>query len=333
MADLTKITNFSQVTLGTWPTPIESYNLPQIKSLKVKRDDLSCYGRGGAKTRKIEGLLTYMQQQKYQKIITVGGNITNAIFDLLQALKERSLKYKLFIIDDPPAGMQERQKIFSPILQNISLGKNNRIKIFLSVIKQYIKDRKSGIRSCLILPGLSHPSAIIGNALGLIEMAQQLKSSEKKLPHTVYITAATGSTIAGFLLAAAVLKKELGTDINIVGVQVYSGFIKLRTWLFIKWTRYFLGLRANVFFKDININKDYLQGGFGKYNNTIEDKCLEIEQITKIKLDPIFSGKTWLAMEKHWEGIKKDLADDSYPLFWHCGYTPEWKILKKSTQK
>jgi hypothetical protein len=41
--------------LGSWPTPLERLGGPAAAGLWVKRDDLSGWGRGGAKARKDDG--------------------------------------------------------------------------------------------------------------------------------------------------------------------------------------------------------------------------------------------------------------------------------------
>lgn len=57
--DLEKIINFPKLSLGSWPTPSTSINI--ANTFYIKRDDLSGFGRGGIKTRKLEGFMKYLE--------------------------------------------------------------------------------------------------------------------------------------------------------------------------------------------------------------------------------------------------------------------------------
>src|SRR6187431_671703 len=88
--------------LGRWPTPLVEVQARGLPSLLIKRDDLSGWGRGGAKARKIEHLIGHMLARGYTDLVTVAGNVTNLAFDLLPALDHVGIGVHLHIIDDPP---------------------------------------------------------------------------------------------------------------------------------------------------------------------------------------------------------------------------------------
>jgi 1-aminocyclopropane-1-carboxylate deaminase/D-cysteine desulfhydrase-like pyridoxal-dependent ACC family enzyme len=52
--------------------------------------------------------------------------------------------------------------------------------------------------------------------------------------------------------------------------------------------------------------------------------CERVRAETGLSLDPIFGGKTWSAMER---ALSRENAGDREYLYWHCGYTPEWRAL------
>jgi len=72
-----------RVTLGCWPTPLERLCGPAAAGLSVKRDDLSRWGRGGAKARKLEHLMGHLRAEGYTDVVTVTGNVTNLVFDIV----------------------------------------------------------------------------------------------------------------------------------------------------------------------------------------------------------------------------------------------------------
>lgn len=72
--------DFSQVRLGTFPTPL--YKLENLsrelgKDLYIKRDDLTGVALGGNKVRKLEFLLAQAQEQGADTVLTAGGPQSN----------------------------------------------------------------------------------------------------------------------------------------------------------------------------------------------------------------------------------------------------------------
>ena len=98
--------------LADWPTPIDAIAPGGGPCVLVTRDDLSRWGRGGAKARKIEHLIGHMHALGRDELVTVVGNITNLAFDLLPALDRANIRASLYVIDDPPAPAEARERIF-----------------------------------------------------------------------------------------------------------------------------------------------------------------------------------------------------------------------------
>ena len=191
-----------RVNLGSWPTPIQRVTRPGQCDLLVKRDDLSGFGRGGAKTRKLSHLLGHVRASGHGELMAVAGNVTNLAFDLLQASGAFGLRTRLFIVNDPPATPGERAGVFAGVLGSIELLTCGRAEAAAVVLRAYAAAWHAGRKPFLALPGAFHPACVIGNACGFLEMVEQLESQGAPLPRTVFVTAATGTTVAGFLLAA-----------------------------------------------------------------------------------------------------------------------------------
>lgn len=305
--------------LASWPTPIQS----QHGGLWIKRDDLCGFGRGGAKARKIEHVLGHMVAGSRDELITVAGNVTNIAFDLLPALDQAGIRPNILIADDPPAPLDAREAIFAGILDRVSLLGQRRSAVARSAFAAYRASRKSGRSPLLLLPGGSHPASVIGNACGFIEMVEQFQSLGVDPPKTVFITAATGNTISGFLVGESALRARGCRPIRIVGVQVYPGPVRLWTWAMIQWTKRFAGLSGRVPLGSIEIDSSSLLGGFGQFSEELAATCDRVADEFGLAIDPIFGGKTWHTMERY---RSQGLAEEP-TLFWHCGYTPEWRTL------
>jgi 1-aminocyclopropane-1-carboxylate deaminase/D-cysteine desulfhydrase-like pyridoxal-dependent ACC family enzyme len=311
-----------RVELGTWPTPLERVTLPGLGEIWAKRDDLSGYGRGGAKTRKIEHLIGHLLANEHDELVAVTGNVTNLAFDLLPALDRFGIRASLFIIDDPPLALEARERIFAGIRGRVQLMGASRAEVFTAMQRACWRARRAGRRPFFALPGASHPSGVIGNAVGFLEIAAVL-AAQGGLPDTVFVSAATGTTLAGFLLAEHALRRGGYPPMRVLGVQVYPGRLRAATWALLRWTEHALGIADRVPCARIQIDDSELGAGFGRFTPELADLCDSVEQGTGLVLDPFFGGKTWAVMQQQ----LRRAGRGARALYWHCGFTPEWRVL------
>jgi D-cysteine desulfhydrase len=321
---LDRLLALPRVALGSWPTPIVPLVPGSGPAVLVKRDDLSQWGRGGAKARKIEHLLGAMRAQGRDELVTVMGNITNLAFDLLPALDHAGLGGSLFIIDDPPAPPEARARIFAGVRERVTLLGPSRVAAARAVAARWLAARREGRRPLWTFPGVSHPSAVLGNAHGLVEMVLQRSAERRPIPRVVFVSAATGTTVAGFLLGAHVLREAGFPDVRVIGVQVYPGALRRSVYWLLRWAERHLRLATPVPSGRIEIIDGQLHGGFGCFPDGLATTCERLADETGLFVDPIFGGKTWVAMEEH---LLRARPRDEEVLYWHCGYTPEWRQL------
>jgi 1-aminocyclopropane-1-carboxylate deaminase/D-cysteine desulfhydrase-like pyridoxal-dependent ACC family enzyme len=327
--DLARIFAFPRVPLGNWPTPIERVTRARGPEVFVKRDDLCGHGRGGAKARKIEHLVGHLLAQGHDELIATAGNVTNLVFDLLPVLRRHELRSRLFILDDPPALLRDREAIFEGVRDSVTLLGTSRAGSLAAMLAAFTKSVLAGGRPFVALPGVSHPSGVIGNARGFIEMMTQQRAVGAPLPDTVFVTAATGTTVAGFLLAEHALRSAGWPPVRIVGVQVYPGAIAPWTLRLLRWTEHFLRLGEHVPRARIDVVSSELHGGFGHFPHRLATLCDRVANENGVRLDPIFGAKTWAAMEAH---VARS-PDPGTTLYWHCGYTPEWRVLGDAVRR
>jgi len=136
--------------------------------------------------------------------------------------------------------------------------------------------------------------------------------------------------MGGFLIGEQALRHAGHPPIRIVGVQVYPGNVRMQTRLLIRWTERFLGVKDPVPEDRIAIDPSVLMGGFASFTDELSDECERVRAEEGIGVDPIFGGKTWHQMEHHRSRAAAELGS---VLFWHCGYTPEWKDLRASESR
>lgn len=310
--------------LGDFPTPITEASDQQGRRVLIKRDDLSGLGRGGAKARKIDLLLGHLLTHGHDELITLVGNVTNLAFDLLPVLDRAGIRATLLVLDDPPLTGEERKRIFAGVLHRIQLLPASRARAAWVAGRALARARLAGRNPFVLLPGASHPVAVFGNALGFVEMVLQREQQHLPLPSTVWVTAATGTTIAGFALAEELLRRSGRPPIRIVGVEAYDRGTRLRTRALKRWSMRRLGDRRPAVAPGYTLDDAALQGGFASFDATLSDLCHRVRREVGIAIDPIFGGKTWSRLE-----ARATVEDERPALYWHCGYTPEWEELKQ----
>lgn len=328
-SELRRLTAAPRVPLADWPTPIDRHVDRDLGELLIKRDDLSGWGRGGAKARKIEHLVGHLRDRGNDELITVAGNVTNLAFDLLPALDRHRIRATLFIQDEPPVPGPDRERIFAGIRDRVQLVGRRRSGTLARGIAAFARSRARGGRPFLLLPGGSHPAAVIGNACGFLEMVEQCDREGRATPGVVYVTAATGTTVAGLLLAETALRRAGREPIRVVGVQVYPGAIEWWTRGLVRWTERALGMTPMPADR-IEIQDTALHGGFADFPDAIADLCDRIRGDGGPALDPVFGGKTWSAMMSD---LRAHPPGGRAPLYWHCGYTPEWRTLRAAVRR
>src|SRR5712692_9448756 len=208
-----------RVPLGCWPTPLERLG-PAGPRVWVKRDDLSGWGRGGAKARKLEYLLGHVRAHGYSEVITVTGNVTNLVFDILPALDLLGIGSRILVVNYPRERPSDRATTFASVRDRIELLETDWMGAIARALALWSRARLAGRRPFLLLPGAAHPASVIGNARGLIELAGQLGAGTPDAGAVVFVTVATGTTFAGFLLGAHALAAAGGPRLRIIGAAV-----------------------------------------------------------------------------------------------------------------
>jgi 1-aminocyclopropane-1-carboxylate deaminase/D-cysteine desulfhydrase-like pyridoxal-dependent ACC family enzyme len=311
------------ISLGSWPTPVSAVGRPSRPDVLVKRDDLSGHGRGGVKTRKIEYLVGHMLEKGYDSLITPVGNVTNLVHDILPVLRQFGIAWDIVVADVPPLPLGRRRQIFDSLGDGVRLVGPSHVEAAGALVGAYHRSRRAGHRPFLAPPSLAHPTAVIATARGFLEMVGQVEAMAVPPLRTVFITAASGTAFAGFVLAENMLRQQGHHPIHIVGVQVYPG--PARWWIhgLIRWTEQYLAVSDHVPRGRLDLRTSTIHSGFGHCSPAVVELCKSVKDATGLQLDPVFGGKTWSVMESC---LAQGRSGGSV-LYWHCGYTPDWEML------
>jgi 1-aminocyclopropane-1-carboxylate deaminase/D-cysteine desulfhydrase-like pyridoxal-dependent ACC family enzyme len=311
------------IRLGQWPTPVERVPATTLGEILVKRDDLSGHGRGGVKTRKIEHVVSHLLEGDHDILITAVGNITNLVDDMVPVLRRHGITWEIVVADEPRLPPSERERMFADVGDGVRLLGPSRARVTRALLGATARARAAGRKPFLAAPGLAHPTGVMANMRAYLELTEQTEAMDGPPLETVFITAASGTTLAGFLLAEHMRRRDGGHPIHVIGVQTYPG--PTAAWVrgLIRWTEHQIGARDHLPVGQIELRRSRLYQGFGRYPHDLVRLCRSVKEMTGLEIDPIFGGKTWSAMESYLShGPRRGPV-----LYWHCGLTPGWERL------
>jgi 1-aminocyclopropane-1-carboxylate deaminase/D-cysteine desulfhydrase-like pyridoxal-dependent ACC family enzyme len=325
-ADLVQIINFPKIELGNWPTPLMDYQ--QYDNFAIKRDDLSGYGRGGIKTRKLEGILAYIQKNKVKNLITLVPNISNLRADLEQytTSTQNGLALNLLISNVPSLKTDDRKVLLKNAYEKYTIAGSSSFLIAMKMIRLWLTSK---VRTMVILPSLMHPTAVMGAANGLIELFVQCKLTGRPIPKHIFISACTGSSAAGLILSSEILRQAGLSDIKINTVKVFPGALKLWIWFALRWTKFMFNLKTKVPASSIIVHERSSDVPYGESDAGLIAICKQVKADFDINIDPIYGARAWSTMTDFLIGPYKGDAI----AYWHCGYTPDWDVTQKINEQ
>lgn len=203
------------ISLADLPTPISKDTLPvgdQVRTISIKRDDLSAGNYGGNKVRKLEYLLTQARDRRRSRVATFG--TVGSHHAIATAIYAKKLGFACTCF------------LFHQSLQP-GLGDALRLHQQLGTeVIRYGGDRKSRIRTlrehlqhrdAWVVPmGGSSWRGCLGYVNAGLELAEQLAAGKCPVPARIYIAMGTMGSAAGLALGLALA----GVDSTVEAVRV-----------------------------------------------------------------------------------------------------------------
>ena len=260
---------------------LEKLNLPVLNqhnvTVYIKRDDLIHREISGNKWRKIKYNLLFAAQNKFEGILTFGGAHSNHILAVAYVCKENNLKCLGIIRGD------EHVTRSKTLTECETLGMEftfmNRTDYREKSDDKYLKLLQEQYPNYLIIPEGG------ANDLG-VKGCEEIISEIDIDFDFISVDCGTGATLAGMI-------RKLKPNQKAIGVQVLKGqdFI----------TEEVIKFSPNLNDK-FEIWTDYHFGGYAKYHNELIEFMRWFYQETRIKLDPIYTGKQFYGV---FDQIKK----------------------------
>ena len=177
--------------------------------------------------------------------------------------------------------------------------------------------------------GASTERGVLGFVDAMFELKKQVESDEAPTPTNIFIPVGSSGTYAGLLLG----KKLLNLDVNIMGVKV-TGMKYTQPKFITKLANKALNLlrahskdvpNVKVEEKDVIILKNYLGKGYGIPTREGLDAISLLEEIENIKLEPVYTGKTFAALL---DFVKRE--GNGPVLFWNTYNSIDFSVILKN---
>lgn len=283
--------------LADLPTPVtEEPALARkcgLKSLHIKRDDLTSPIYGGSKLRNLEYFLGKAIEARASGVATMGpfGShqaLATAVFSQrLGNLKSRALLVPQADVREARLNLNLLPKFDMEVI---------RCRSFLQVPYQYLRARFQRLgetRPFWIPPGSNHPLGTLGIVEGALELANAIRSGEIPMPDAVVVPTGTCATAAGLYLGFAIAELPILLVAVRVVPMLLTGPSKLKRMA--RKTLALLkrgGFEGSPRYGELLWLDDYADPGYAKVNPRAVAAMQAAVELTQLRYDATYTGKT-----------------------------------------
>lgn len=317
-----KLASLPRVPLATLPTPLHyaerlsvALGGPQIW---FKRDDLTGFGMGGNKIRKLEFLAADALAQDADTLVTGAGPQSNHVRATMAVAARLGLKGVAVLHGSRPPETQGNLLLDELFGAEIIFTNNpDRSQLDARIEAEAERLRQEGRRPYVIGRGGASSLGSTGYVAASLELLTQLVAQNLQLDYLICATGSCG-TQTGLLVGAAWLQpgyQVLGVTVSRPRQECLTRIEKLA-----QETITLLGLNLSVSPAEIKVNDDYIGPGYGIPTPACIEAIRLVAQTEGIMLDPVYSGK---AMAGLIDLIRRDEINQQHKvLFLHTGGAP-----------
>lgn len=323
----TTLAGVPRLSLGTYPTPLdEAPNLrralgPRCPRILVKRDDLTGFGLGGNKVRKLEYELAPDRTEDVSCLVTTGGPQSNHARVTAAAAARLGLRCVLVINGtppDPPTGNALLHRLSGAEVRVVT-SREEREPAMAAVAGEI---EASGGRALVVPLGASTPLGAIGYVRAALEFADQWRGVDPG-PDSgrtwIFVAGSSGGTAAGLLLGlhrcseAPVRLVAVSADVPADELLATATTIGQRAALLLGWDP---ALPADL----LEASDAYVGVGYGIPTPASTAALRLFARTEGIILDPVYSAKAAAGMVD-WIRRERITREDTV-VFWHTGGFP-----------
>ncbi|MCJ7657834.1 MAG: D-cysteine desulfhydrase family protein [Anaerolineales bacterium] len=297
------------------PTPVE--RLPRLSEylggpeILVKRDDQTGLATGGNKTRKLEYLLAEAQGEGAGTLITTGAVQSNHCRQTAAAAARCGFDCILVLVGEQPETVSGN--LFLDQLFGAEIVWTKRETRDETLQRVFSKSLSEGGQPYLVPYGGSNPTGASAYAFAMKELIEQGIAAD-----WIVFASSSGGTQAGMVVGAHLF----GFQGQVLGISVDepAQVLQSRVAELARGVADFMGEGLSITPQDIQVNADYLGGGYGVVSDTERESIRLFAIYEGILLDPVYTGRAAGGMI---DLIRKGFfSPDERVLFWHTGGMP-----------
>ena len=321
-----------KISFAGFPTPLQRMtNLSKVlggPSLLVKRDDMTDLAFGGNKARKLEFLFADAKDKGADIIIATGAIQSNCACMVASAARRLGMKPVLVLVGKEPEEIDGNlllDKLLSVEIRFIDDYGPNLLDTLNSLADEF---REKGHNPYVIPAGASNPLTVLGYALAMEELVNQFNTLGENFD-SIVCACGTGGTQAGLILGA----KLLDVEAKILGVNVFASkeYASRQIVQLVNGSAKLLDFDLSVTVEEVTVFDDYIKEGYGVLNKAVTDAIKLVAETEGIFLDPIYTGKTMVALI---DLIKKGyFKKDDNVVFFHTGGLPALFLYRNELGK
>ncbi|NPA47937.1 MAG: pyridoxal-phosphate dependent enzyme [Thermococci archaeon] len=286
------LSRFPRIELIRWETPVQY--LPKVSAklgvdVYVKRDDLTGFGIGGNKVRKLEFLLGDAMAKGCDTVITTGAVHSNHAFVTALAAKSLGLDAVLVLRGkEQMKGNYLLDRLMGIETRVFDVDKTGDLWPIAREVAEELK--KAGRKPYLIPAGGASPVGTLGYVRAAGEIHSQMKGLGVEFD-SVVDAVGSGGTLAGLILGSALIEapwKVFGMDVGgfVEGLSERVRNLALDA-------AGLLGVKVEVPEPEI---RDYGFGAYGKIVKEVAELIRFVGTSEGIILDPVYTGKAFYGL-------------------------------------
>ncbi len=290
-----------KLNLITLPTPLTYLKTVSAElgiDLYLKRDDLTDFGTGGNKLRKLEYLAKDALDQGATMLLTVGGAQTNHGRLTAAVAAKLGLKAAIVAVDPYPGELSANLLLDGIMGCPVYLVKEDGVHTedqqeAMAVEKVTREWEAKGEKVYFIPTGGSNELGMLGYYDCALELAKQTEAMSLS---DVRVVSTVGSMGTYMGLAAAIKNENLPLRLTGVAIMPYPDGAKKAAAAYFARVKAFHGLEVDMKEDDFDITSDY---DCGAYNNPVKEVREAIYYLGRkegIIVDPCYTGKTFAAI-------------------------------------
>lgn len=290
-----------KLQLITLPTPLTCLKAVSEElgiNLWLKRDDLTDFGTGGNKLRKLEYLAKDALDQGCTMLLTVGGAQTNHGRLTGAVAAKLGMKAAIVAVDPYPGELSANLLLDGIMGCPVYLVKEDGVhtsdQLQAMAVEKVTKEwEEKGEKVYFIPTGGSNELGALGYYDCALELAQQTEAMGLE---NVRVVSTVGSLGTYMGLAAAIKNEALPLHLTGVAILPYEEGVKKAAADYFDRFRKFHGLDIDMTEDDFDVTSDYDRGAYNNPVKEVREAIYYMGRKEGIILDPCYTGKTFAAI-------------------------------------